>query len=359
MKLFCKIILMSLTIIFGSLKKSNGQTSQVSITPGLGTQGIKSSYTVNNFSLNILGGNNGGVNGVELSGLFSVIHKNVRYVQVAGLFNKVNGNVSGVQLGGIFNLASGFCGVQIGGLYNQTTITRGIQIGGLSNQARELRGVQVAGLLNKTYNLNGIQMAGLFNKSDLFQGFQMAGIANLTRKFKGFQIGIVNISDTLEGYSMGLVNISRGGYHKVSLSMNEMGMNLLSFKSGNPKLYNIIIGGLQLNPHEQEYSFGYGLGSDLSIAKRFIFINPELISSYLYNGDWKKKNIASRLQLNLKGKISKSVSVYAGPAFTVLYSKPGVVPDNYKVDLSNGLHNIKFNNQVSGWFGWNVGIDFF
>ncbi|HEX2608358.1 MAG TPA: carboxypeptidase-like regulatory domain-containing protein, partial [Flavisolibacter sp.] len=55
---------------------------QVSLTPGLGTHGKLSAQVSNNFSLNVFGGYNGGVNGFEMGGLFNIDKKNVQYVQI-------------------------------------------------------------------------------------------------------------------------------------------------------------------------------------------------------------------------------------------------------------------------------------
>jgi hypothetical protein len=62
-----------------------------------------SGQVINNFSLNIFGGYSGGVDGMELGGLFNIDKKDAQYFQAAGLFNMVGGNTNGVQLAGISN----------------------------------------------------------------------------------------------------------------------------------------------------------------------------------------------------------------------------------------------------------------
>jgi len=57
---------------------------QLSVTPGLSTHGSLSPQVINNFSLNVFGGYNGGVNGVELGGLFNIDKKDVKYFQAGG-----------------------------------------------------------------------------------------------------------------------------------------------------------------------------------------------------------------------------------------------------------------------------------
>lgn len=302
------------------------QPFQISLLPGIGSHGKMSSQFVNKFSFNLLGGYNGGVNGLELAGLYNITNRDVRYVQVAGLFNKVGGKAEGLQLAGLFNKDSA------------------------------MKGFQAAGLFNKTVKTHGFQMAA-FNKNDTMQGFQ-AGAVNLNRKFKGVQIGIINVADTIEGIPIGLVNIGKSGIHNLSLSYNEMGFGLVSYKSGNPKFYNILVAGSSLNFNEKAFSIGYGFGKEMNISNAFS-INPELTSLFFVNGNKEKQNISARLQLNFQLRISKSFSLYAGPAITALYSKPGIIPDGYKEDLSNGAHNFSVAKNTIGWFGWNVGINLF
>ena len=333
------------------------QPFQFSIIPSLSSRGRISSQMVNKFSFNILGGYNGGVNGLEIGGLYNITNRNVQYVQIAGLFNVVGGHAKGVQIAGLFNRDSSIRGFQVGGIFNQTMKAQGFQVGGLANRTDSMRGFQVAGISNRTVKAHGFQVAGIVNRNDTMQGFQV-GTVNLNHKFKGVQIGVVNIADTIEGIPIGLINLGKGGINNLSMSYNEMGIALLFYKSGNPILYNILAAGSSLNMQEKAFAFGYGLGKEIPTGKTF-YINPELTSLFFLNGNRFKQNISARLQLNLQFKISKSFSFYAGPAVTALYSKPGIIPNDYKADLSNGMHNFSIAKNTTGWLGWNVGINLF
>ncbi|WEA02141.1 carboxypeptidase-like regulatory domain-containing protein [Mucilaginibacter sp. SJ] len=155
---------------------------QTSLLPSLGSHGMMSGQIVNNFSLNILGGYNGGVNGVELGGLFNINKQEVKYVQAAGLFNIVGGNSKGVQLAGINN--------------NDQKNIEGIQAAGIYNMVKDsLKGVQLAGIFNHVSNSKGIQAAGIYNYTRKnSNGFSIAGIANVTgNEASGIQVaGIFN-----------------------------------------------------------------------------------------------------------------------------------------------------------------------
>jgi hypothetical protein len=62
----------------------------------------------------------------------------------------------------------------------------------------------------------------------------------------------------------------------------------------------------------------------------------------------------------LQIKAGKYFSVFGGPAFNVLYSsqKTGVAGYRFPVQPA-GYHTTTFNNNTSGWFGWNAGIHLF
>lgn len=339
---------------------------QVSFIPGLGSHGKMSGQVVNNFSLNVLGGYTAGTHGVELGGLFNIDKKDVKYVQAAGLFNVVGGQVKGFQVAGVNNtvldtvyafqaagvnnLVKGkFTGVQMAGVYNHVTDSvKGAQFSGVGNFAKKkVSGLQVAGVMN-------------FSNKEM-DGVQIAGVINYTKKLKGVQLGLINIADTSEGYSIGLINIILKGYHKLSISSNEVLDVNLSFKTGNRKLYSILQAGLRSGETDKIYAFGYGLGSELPVNKRGnLLVNPELVSQYLYLGTWDHHNVLNRFQFNFMLKINRYISVYAGPAYSVFLSdqKTGVAGYRFPIP-SSSYHVNSFSSRFTGWFGWNAGINFF
>lgn len=369
------------------------QPFQFSLTPGLGSHGRMGAQVVNKFSLNVLGGYTAGVKGVEIGTLFNIVKQDMQYLQLAGLFNIVGGNVKGVQVGGLHNhvldtmtgvqlggisniVTEHVAGVQVGGIYNQSRYSNGIQVGGIGNITFEKgNGIQVGGIFNSTENFQGIQLAGVgnvnrqqtggiqvaglanFSRKEM-KGLQIAGLANVTRYLRGVQIGIVNYADSSDGYSIGLINIIPKGYHKLSVSTSELQHLTMSYKSGNAKLYSILVAGTQLDKKQKAYSIGYGLGSDRSIGKGF-YLNPELTHQYFYTGNEASQNLLTRLQFNLKYRLGKSCAIYAGPGFSVLYYRPGAAVDGYKSDWVNGFPSVEFSKQVLGWIGYNIGLDLF
>ncbi|MBL7738251.1 MAG: carboxypeptidase-like regulatory domain-containing protein [Chitinophagaceae bacterium] len=339
---------------------------QASLIPGLGSHGKMSGQVVNNFSLNAIGGYTAGTNGMEIGGVFNIDKKDVKYFQAAGVFNIVGGQVKGFQVAGVNNTvldtvkafqAAGvnnwvkgkFSGLQIAGVYNHVTDSvKGVQISGVGNFARR--------------KVSGVQLAGVMNFSNKeIRGVQISGVINYTKKLKGVQFGLINIADTSEGYSIGLINIILKGYHKLSFSSNEV-MNVnAAFKTGNRKFYSILQAGVNTSETNRVYGFGYGLGSELPLNKRKnISFNPELVSLYLYIGTWDYINLLNRAQFNINLRLAKFISIYAGPVYTVYMSDQQSAVTGYRFPVPGSSYKThSFSNRVSGWIGWNAGINIF
>jgi hypothetical protein len=339
---------------------------QISLTPKLGSHGYLSAQVVNKYSLNVLGGYTAGTSIIEVGGLFNIDKKNVQYFQAAGLFNKVGGAVKGFQVAGLNNtVLDAVRGFQAAGLNNFVKGEfNGFQAAGIYNHVTDsLKGFQAAGIANfVNKKVTGIQVSGIANISKQeINGVQIAGILNYTKKLKGVQIGLINIADSSDGYSIGLINIVKHGYHKVSFSVNEV-MNVnVAFKTGNSKLYSILMGGLSTNANNKIYSYGYGMGSEIRLDKWKIFsFNPELSSQYLYLGSWNYTNVLNKLNLNINFKLNKYISLYAGPSFNVYVSNQKIGFTNYRFPIPTpGYNTFNLGKNVNGWFGWNVGINLF
>ncbi len=337
---------------------------QFSVTPGLSTHGKLSPQIVNNFSLNMFGGYSGGLNGVELGGLFNLDKKNVQYFQAAGLFNLVGGNVTGVQLAGINNtVINNVSGFQAAGINNYVKgKVQGVQIAGINNHVSDtVKGVQVAGIANfANKKVNGLQIGGIGNFSRReMNGVQIAGIFNYAKRLHGLQIGLINVSDSSDGYSIGLLNFVAKGYHKISVYGNEVMNANVTLKTGNSKLYSMLMGGMNLSDSSKLYAFGFGLGHDFIFSKTFS-LSAELSSKYLYLGDWSYTNLLNKFSLNLNVHLNKYVSLFAGPTLNGYYSDQTSAIKGYKLNIPSANYGtFNFSKNVNGWIGWNAGITFF
>ncbi len=383
---------------------------QVSIVPGVGTHGKMSGQVENKFSFNLFGGYAAGVNGFEIGGIFNIIKQDVNYVQIGGVFNVAGGKVNGVQIAGVFNgnmdsveavqvagvsnVTSGAVnGLQISGVYNHTSESmKGIQVGGVMNYAQdEMRGLQIAGVMSYAGDsikgtqvsgvmnyagkhaegiqiagvanyagdsMNGMQVAGVINVNRRgTDGMQVAGVVNYTRKLTGAQFGVINIADSSSGYSIGILNLVRNGYHKLSISSNEVVPVNLGIKTGNNKLYSMLFAGFSPDEKNKVYTFGYGMGSDMRIKGRFSF-NPELSVQHLYLGDWEATNLLARGSLHLNVKLGRYLTVYGGPVICAYYTEQVKQNEGYKHSVT-GYEPYDMRDDWKGWIGWNFGVNIF
>jgi hypothetical protein len=338
---------------------------QMSFLPGLSTQGKFSGQVVNNLSINMLGGYTGGVEGLELGGLFNINKNKMSGVQAAGLFNTAGGPAAGVQLAGIHNtVLDPLIGFQAAGISN---FVKGAMIGGqaagIHNHASDsLIGIQAGGISNYARgNVKGAQLAGIGNFANrTMTGLQAAGIFNYAKKLKGVQIGLINIADSSSGYSIGLINFVVKGYHKIAFSTNESFNMNVSLKSGNSKLYSILLASMNNKQGEKAYSYGYGLGREFRLGKMFS-INPELTGQHVYLGSFEYGNIVGKLHLQLNLNLGKYITLFGGPSFTAFYSDQTAPVEGYKLDMPGAGYNTfkLWDNKTTGWIGWNAGIAFF
>ncbi len=370
---------------------------QFSLVPFVGTNWMdKGSYT-NAFSLNLLAGYNGGVNGFELGGLLNIDRYSVRGVQVGGLGNIIGNKTNGFQVGGLFNInlgtlagvqLGGICnilsdtmaGVQIAGLFNWSRgIVYGPQIAGLFNfSARKVDGVQLAGLLNVTpENINKIQVAGFMNYGEINRGTQVAGFLNIaseanngaqiagffnyTGTCRGFQFGFLNVVDSLEsGLPFGFFSfVRRGGYLKAEISGNEVFYGNIAVKSGVRYLYNILTLGAGM---DYLVNFGYGIGSCLKLNNR-LSLTIDLTAAAVFTTDPQVSyhGILSRLVPSLDIRIWRRFSLFVGPAANLYWYNnwnvnrlDGIAP--YIIwqnpDPVTGPHTLQF------WVGGSAGFRF-
>ena len=265
----CRAGLLFLLIIlqfnaFGQVKKKIRQYDrnfQLSLFPGISTNGIHSGSYFNKFSLNLFGGLSAGnqilevgaitnvniknATGIQLAGLANIIGTNAfinlseteertliitddfesnnKGIQVAGFLNYVRNHSTGIQFAGVFNVVGGdFRGVQVAGIGNSSGnntngYSAGLQLAGLYNISKEaIGGFQVSSLFNYTDGqLSGIQL-GLINKARIIKGKHTLpptkarglqfGLVNFSKEMDGTQVGLINFGGTALGKQFGLIN---------------------------------------------------------------------------------------------------------------------------------------------------------
>ncbi len=385
-------------ITFENLEKiQEKRIGQVSIIPTIGTNMEASGIIDNNLSLNVFGGYNGGVNGLEIGGLFNILTRNMHGVQIGGLSNFVQGYSKGVQIGGINNfLAKEMIGVQVGGISN-IVIGKviGVQIGGIQNHiAKSMRGLQIGGILNWAQDsINGMQIAGISNIAHgEVGGVQLAGIHNLSTKNisgaqicgisnqaikdmsgiqiglinyaqnnRGFQLGLINVAENASGVALGLFNYVQNGYHPLELFGNEVLYTNVAFKSGVDHFYTMFTGGVRPND-PQIFGLGFGIGSRVNTWKWLsfsfdltgTFINEkELNTQYTW-----ELNLLNRLDVTMDFNIKK-FTIFAGPAINAHVSQMGYESTGtFTTDIARDPFYTASDDQtqIQFWYGAKAGI---
>lgn len=334
---------------------------QASLLPGLSSHGIFSSQVVNKASLNLLGGYTAGLDGVELAGLFNISKNDVRYVQLAGLSNVVGGSMEGFQAGGLFNsVLDSMQGFQVGGLGNDVRKSvGGWQAAGVFNHVRyNLNGMQVAGVSNMVSNhARGLQIAGVGNITlKEMRGIQIGGVFNYSKNLKGLQIGLINMADTSSGFSLGLINWVSKGYHKLSLASTDVFNQQLAIKTGNPKLYSMLMAAGNFSGNDKVYSAGYGLGHQMNLNK-WLSASAELSAQGIYVGHWDYPNILGKAQLNVQFRLLKGLELFAGPSYSAYHTDPlSQTAAGYKTNIAPASAKLMGNGNARGWTGWTAGI---
>ncbi|MCX6266392.1 MAG: hypothetical protein NTW16_03415, partial [Bacteroidetes bacterium] len=199
MKMIEKLIITA-CVIFPAFLPAQDTTNiktrslQVGFITPLSSNGLNSWNITNKFSINLLAGYAGGIDGVEFSGLGSVLQGTMRGAQFSGLCNIVLKETKGVQFSGLLNYSPGPKVTQLSGLLNVVPgNNQGLQIGGLANIT--------------SGRLSGTQISGLFN---------YAG------KLRGVQLGFINYADSLEkGVPIGFLSFVRNGYTAFEIGSTE------------------------------------------------------------------------------------------------------------------------------------------
>lgn len=370
-------------------QETKNSSFQFTIVPPIGTQGAEAPSYSNKVSVNLLIGISknerkftfGGIgnivsndaSGTQIAGMFNFISNNANGFALAGISNIIgnNGNgillsgmlntsknYNGMQIGGVLNVASNLNGIQIAGIGNIAENANGFQIAGIGNIAKNANGFQIVGISNVAKNMNGFQIAGINNKADNLNGFQIAGIFNKAKNVNGFQIaGILNIADHSD-YPIGLINLIKDGEKGISVSYNEIGSTVLSFRSGGKVMYGIL--GLGYNYRsisKQSALIEAGIGAHINYSPSFR-INTEMTSKKY--GLFNENNTTQYSLAVLPAfKCAPHLEIFGGPTFNYLQSDN---KDNEDIFPGNACINLWKTSSSScleqGYIGFTIGTQF-
>ncbi len=322
---------------------------QVAFIYPVGTAGTNSVDYMNNFSFNVIGGFNGGVNGFEFGSVANINKGDVNGCQISGVCNVTSGSSNGGLISGVCNMTSGD--------------SKGFIVSGVTNLTKnQSQGVEISGVANVSGSHKGLQLSTINFAKDRLCGSQI-GVVNYARKGKGIQFGVVNVcSDDNDILPIGIISVAKNGYYAFDVSANELFITSLSYKMGKEKLHSIFRAGIGEHNNKSVFSTGFGFGSIIPIKGNHK-LNIELICDALHY-DWKwgnnKMNLLNQLNLNYQYQVTKHFAIKAGPSlktFVTNEKENGEFVDVIKMPHTLFKHTGE-KYKVAGWIGFNVGVIF-
>ena len=416
------LTILVLLIGFGSVNLAQAQrdpdlkyrTFRVTLVPGLSTNGLDAPNYSAKYSLNIIAGYHGALDGYEIG----VVNINREYAEgfqlgvlnatggdqagfnIAGLGNYAHGDMLGLQFSGLANISEGYMqGLQFSGLINAgINGMQGLQFAGIANIADgDIQGIQgagvinagtgdmqgimmsgagnfstgytqgiiMSGVLNVANDIQGISMAGVLNIAREMQGIQISGAANIAQRAEGIQIGLVNVAEYFEGVPVGLISLYGNGRKNVDMWVNDGGYTNFGLKLGTMDIYNMISIGYNSALNSKDlWSFGWSIGSHAPLEEAW---NHDRFKGYFRMKDlsiqsiqeeeddiWESQMYSFRYLLGKE--IGSRFGIYAGPSLNLLVSDEDDEKDYtwYSIiDTDRWDHNFKF------WVGFSAGIQLF
>lgn len=350
---------------------------RLAVVPDVATGGVPDEQAESAFTLNLLAGRTGKVNGLELGlGLNWAIDRvtgaqlssfanfsqgTVSGAQLAAGANWSNGDAEGLQGAGGINLARGdLTGIQMAGGANWLQHDlRGLQLaGGVNVVGGEVRGLQAApvnlaakggellqvGVVNGLRGeATGLQLGGGVSYSESLTGAQISvvniggevngaqlGVVNIaTGQVHGTQIGVFNYADDVDA-PIGLVSVVRRGQFHLDLFADETNTANVAVKLGAKYVYGILTAGTAVQEGatgQLRWSTGLGLGGHIPVEQPWLsFTNVELLSRTLYDGDrLDKEGYEGLTTLRVYGgwELAPRFAIIAGPTLNVYASQNG------------------------------------
>jgi len=297
-------------------EKNEGKvpSSQITFVYPLGTNGYDARSISNTFSVNVLYGINGGLNGFEAGGIFNYNRGDVRGVQLAGITNINKEHTSGLMWAGCLNLALDHAS--------------GVQFADLNVATRDFRGLQ-------------------------------AGVFNYAGRLRGVQLGIVNIVGEDNGaVPIGLFSVVKGGYYELEVVAGDAINTNINYKMGVERFYTIYKLGHSWYNGNPVYSIGLGFGTMFTLAPRHRISADVSANHIVYNDEWNSdENCLAKLDLSYRFALGEHVSLIAGPSFNYYASEVRVDDSFGTLRIPNrACTSLNENNQEWGWIGFNMGL---
>ncbi|HRH51699.1 MAG TPA: hypothetical protein PLN38_00160 [Chitinophagales bacterium] len=354
--------------------------AQLSFVTPVSSNGIDGYKYYHHFSVNMIQGYNGAVQGLEVGGVLNADKGYVIGGQFAGVGNVIGGDLTGMQGAGVFNFARSTFGMQYSGVANYSKSgMRGMQGAGIANYSGgQVDGMQAAGIINIASGTNysgklmqaagviniatsndllGLQASGIVNVANNITGAQI-GLINLAKNVKGTQIGLINIADTIDGVAIGLLSFSRNGIFDVEVYNSDLFLANIALRFGSPYVYNTFAFGINPAADTMQYGYGFGIGGHIPVVNKFaVDVDGMIWNTFEDNFDFNYDyvHLLNQFRVMPSYAITKYLSVYGGPVINV-----EVFDNDYTPFKENTFASYEGLNVTTGLsLGYVVGIRLF
>jgi hypothetical protein len=292
----------------------------------------------------------------------------VKGIQIAGITNINAGYTEGVRLAGTLNIGHSNKGVQVANIMNANWgKSTGINITWILNYMNDtLTGYNISGItnVNRRY-VDGVQIAGIINVTDGdVKGMQITSLVNIAKHVTGTQIALLNFSDSSHGLPIGLISFVKSGYHKLEFFGDDMMFTQLAFRTGIPVFHNIFSIGIDLsNNNDGLWNFGYGLGSNITLNKKWNFTTDLITQVVMLKGNIEEAPILGNLFLGIERNFSPRFAIAIGPVYHAMMMFGS---ENTYKDISSQIIPYSFTettyangNTLNMWIGGKISFRFF
>jgi hypothetical protein len=351
----------------------------ITFVPGFGSNGPPYTHVTSNFSLNIIGGLIGNVEGCEIGSVFNIDKGHVAGFQIAGVGNFTGGDVAALQFSGVVDVVGGgfsvaqFAGVanvvrgdvtggQVAGVANVTlTHLAGLQLGGVINFALgDATGAQIASTGNIVGRNSTVQI-GVVNIAP-GETYTQVGVLNIAGHARGLQLGVVNIARDHSGVPIGVASIVKNGQFHVNAWVDGNALVNVGLKFGAKHFYNVLAYGYNPLVDGNINKFGLGLGGHIELGG-LLFLDIDGVHYNVVEGILpfvaQEQGYAGLTEVRLTGglQITPRLAIVAGPTLNIWYSSWLNGENVSWTGLS--LADLGEANYTNIWLGFNVGVQLF
>jgi hypothetical protein len=226
----------------------------------------------------------------------------------------------------------------------------------LNTVGNSYSGLQFAGLSNINGRMKGMQIAGLANIAGDVGGLQFTGLVNVAKNVSGVQFAaFINIAENSD-YPIGVINLIKNGEKSISVTYNEVGSTVATFRSGGKYTYGLVGLGYNFSAKGKALVSTGGLGAHINCTP-WLRINNELSCETVGSfSNSKETTFRVGYALMPAFKTGKHIEFFGGPTLNYLQTDD---LNNANMFPANSLwKNWSASKLQQLYIGYQVGVQF-